>query len=72
MQQRSIDLTGQLVGHYRLLQPIASGGMATVYQAEDIHLQRQVAIKVFRPTQDQTGSFLQKSGLKAPAIPSGG
>jgi serine/threonine protein kinase len=42
------DLTGQMIGHYQIIRPIEQGGMATVYLARDIHLQRQVAIKVFQ------------------------
>lgn len=47
------DLTGQMIGHYQIMRPIEQGGMATVYLARDIHLQRQVAIKVFQFAQDQ-------------------
>jgi serine/threonine-protein kinase len=43
------DLTGQQVDQYRIEQYIASGGMAEVYQAWDVNLQRPVALKVLRP-----------------------
>lgn len=53
------DLVGHHVGHYHLLRPLGSGRTATVYQAEDVHLHRQVAIKVFRPEAGETRHFLR-------------
>jgi serine/threonine protein kinase len=39
---------GQYIGHYRLLGVLGRGGMGVVYLAEDLHVERQVAIKVIR------------------------
>jgi eukaryotic-like serine/threonine-protein kinase len=43
-------LVGTLLdGRYRVAARIARGGMATVYEATDIRLERQVAVKVLHP-----------------------
>jgi len=40
---------GDQVGSYRIVRELGSGGMATVYEAEDVKHERQVAIKVLHP-----------------------
>jgi tetratricopeptide (TPR) repeat protein len=43
------DLAGHRVGRHQLLREIGSGGMGTVYEAEDTQLGRRVAVKLLPP-----------------------
>jgi eukaryotic-like serine/threonine-protein kinase len=49
MSSLSPRISGALSAHYRLEHEIGSGGMATVYLAEDLRHDRRVALKVLRP-----------------------
>lgn len=56
-----INLVGQLVAERYLVERlVARGGMATVYQAEDVRLERKVALKIIHPHLAQDPSFRQK------------
>ena len=50
----------KLAGRYRLVRLLGRGGMADVFAAEDDVLSRHVAVKVFRPGVDPTGSELRQ------------
>lgn len=54
------DLIGQTLGHYQVKRQIGYGGMATVFLAEDIHLVREIALKVFWPRPGETQDFLRR------------
>jgi serine/threonine-protein kinase len=49
MESSAASLQEGLAGRYRIERAVGSGGMATVYLADDLRHHRKVAIKVLRP-----------------------
>jgi serine/threonine-protein kinase len=54
-----------LNGRYRLLLLLATGGMASVYLAEDLRLGRRVAVKVLHPQFASDPSFVTRFAYEA-------
>jgi serine/threonine-protein kinase len=55
------DLTGELIdGRYQLIRQMASGGMATIYEALDTRLDRRVAVKIMHPHLAQDEQFVER------------
>jgi len=50
------NLVGTMLSNYHVLQIIGKGGMGEVYLAEDVRLNRQVAIKVLRIENSELGT----------------
>jgi serine/threonine protein kinase/Tol biopolymer transport system component len=62
-------MIGKVLGHYRVLEKIGSGGMGEVYRASDERLGRDVAIKILKPSlahdQDRLRRFEQEARAAA-------
>jgi len=56
---------GQIVGKYRILQPIGSGGFGSVYLAEDTWIDKKVALKVPHKQNLDFGELLREPRLLA-------
>jgi predicted ATPase/tRNA A-37 threonylcarbamoyl transferase component Bud32 len=59
---------GQKLSHYRIIEPIGSGGMGEVYLAEDERLRRKVALKVLPQEMLQDRNRLMRFQREANAV----
>jgi response regulator RpfG family c-di-GMP phosphodiesterase/serine/threonine protein kinase len=61
---------GLVLGHYRIIERLGSGGMGVVYKAEHVHLKRTVALKILAAEDDHNAVFLQRfySEMEALAV----
>jgi len=60
-------MTGQIVGHYRVLEKIGAGGMGEVFRARDERLGRDVALKLIRPASSDNPDHLRRFEQEARA-----
>ena len=60
-------MTGQLVGHYRILEKIGAGGMGEIFRARDERLGRDVALKLIRPASSDNPDHLRRFEQEARA-----
>ena len=61
-------MLGQTLGHYEILEKIASGGKGEVYLANDTELDRKVALKVLPPDLAESEERRERFKREAKAI----
>lgn len=62
------QLEGRTLGHYRLLEELGRGGMATVYKAYQPSLDRHVAVKILAPFLANQRDFFERFRREATAV----
>jgi tRNA A-37 threonylcarbamoyl transferase component Bud32 len=62
------DLTGQVLGDFKILRLIGRGGMGEVYLAEQLSLKRSVALKVLRPDLVNNENYIRRFETEAKAV----
>lgn len=64
---KEVDLTGQNLSNYKVIEKLGSGGMATVYKAHELSLNRVVALKVLSSRLSQDEEYIKRFHREAQA-----
>jgi serine/threonine-protein kinase len=64
----AVDLTGETFGDFRIQRLLGKGGMGEVYLAEQVSLQRKVAIKVLREDLAANPTMLERFKAESKAV----
>lgn len=57
---KEIDLTGKEFSNYKIIGKLGAGGMATVYKAHELSLNRIVALKILSPRLSEDTDFIKR------------
>src|SRR5258706_15476967 len=64
------DLIGQRIYNYEITGVLGKGGMAIVYRARQLNIQREVAIKVIKPDLAETDDLIKRFEREANTVAS--
>jgi serine/threonine-protein kinase len=67
MTNKDSDLIGKTIGNYKIISKLGSGGMAVVYKAHELSLNRIVALKVLSSHLSENNEFIKRFEREARA-----
>lgn len=67
MASKDLDLIGKTIGNYKIISKLGSGGMAVVYKAHELSLNRIVALKVLSSHLSENNEFIKRFEREARA-----
>lgn len=67
-QEFMVELIGQRIGQYQIIELIGEGGMAKVYRARQANVERDAALKVIKPTLALNPEFIRRFTTEARTI----